>query len=79
MSLYVYNIYEIAIAGGVASNSYLREKISIIANKKKWKIYFPKSEYCTDNAAMIGIATYFKYHNKKFCSISSNVNPRLTF
>lgn len=59
-------ITQIAIAGGVSANSYLRSRIQHLSNKKKYHIYIPKFEYCTDNAAMIAIAGYFKYLEKDF-------------
>lgn len=59
-------ITQIAIAGGVSANSYLRKELQHLSDKNKYHIYIPKFEYCTDNAAMIGIAGYFKYLKKDF-------------
>ncbi len=53
-------ISEIAIAGGVAANSGLRRALRREGEKRRWQVYIPRMEYCTDNAAMIGIAGYFK-------------------
>lgn len=64
-----YQIANIAIAGGVSANSGLREAITAIAKEKNWNTFFPKMEYCTDNAAMIGIAGYHKYLNKDFVGL----------
>ena len=69
-------INDVAIAGGVSANSYIREKLQDKATERKWKIYIPKLEYCTDNAAMIGIVGYFKYLKKDFASQSSAANAR---
>ena len=63
-------ITEIAIAGGVSANSELRKKIQSEAGKLKWNIYIPKFEYCTDNAAMIAIAGYYKYLKSDFANQS---------
>lgn len=63
-------IKEIAIAGGVSANSCLRSEIKLIGNKLGWKTYIPKFEYCTDNAAMIGISGYYKYLNNEFANLS---------
>lgn len=52
-------ISEIAIAGGVSANSGLRQAIHDLGEKKGWKVYIPKFEYCTDNAAMIAITGKF--------------------
>ncbi len=54
-------IREIAIGGGVSANSGIREALKDSELKYGWKTYIPKFEYCTDNAAMIGIVGYLKY------------------
>ena len=54
-------ITEIALAGGVSANSSLRKAFQEAAAEKKWKIYIPQLQYCTDNAAMIAITGYYKY------------------
>lgn len=51
-----YQIRQIAVAGGVAANSYLRESMKQQAEKFNLKVYFPSMQYCTDNAAMIARA-----------------------
>jgi N6-L-threonylcarbamoyladenine synthase len=61
-------IKEIAIAGGVSANSGLREAMKEASRELGWRSYLPKLEYSTDNAAMIAIAGYFKYKEKKFAS-----------
>ena len=60
----------IAIAGGVSANSCLRSEIEVLGKKLGWTTYIPKFEYCTDNAAMIGISGYYKYLNKEFADLS---------
>ena len=54
-------IKEIAIGGGVSANSEIRKRIGDMEQALGWKTYIPKFEYCTDNAAMIGIVGYLKY------------------
>ncbi len=54
-------IKHIGIAGGVSANSRLRESVNELAKKQGWKAYIPDFQYCTDNAAMIGITGYYKY------------------
>ena len=73
------NIKEIGIAGGVSANSFLRSSLKNIAKKNNYNLYIPKFEYCTDNAAMIGIAGYFKYLEKDFSSQSEIATARLLF
>lgn len=54
-------VTEVGIAGGVSANSGLRKAVSMEALKKGWNLYIPSLDYTTDNAAMIGIAGYFKF------------------
>ena len=61
-----FGINEIALAGGVAANKYLREKLNERATAKSWHVYIPDMEYCTDNAAMIAVAAHYKFENKQF-------------
>lgn len=59
-------IKEIAIAGGVSANSGLRNNLEKTGKELGWNTYIPQFQYCTDNAAMIGIAAHYKYLNKEF-------------
>ena len=54
----------ILVSGGVSANGRLREKFKEISEKENIKVIFPKLEYCTDNAAMIGCAAYYELKNK---------------
>jgi N6-L-threonylcarbamoyladenine synthase len=69
-------INEIAIAGGVAANSLLRKRMEIMGNTG-WNTYIPKFEYCTDNAAMIGIAGYIKFLKGDFTDMEITPDARL--
>ncbi|MBW7845331.1 MAG: tRNA (adenosine(37)-N6)-threonylcarbamoyltransferase complex transferase subunit TsaD [Bacteroidia bacterium] len=60
------NCNQIAIAGGVSANSALRKALEAESKKRNWKIFIPKLEYCTDNAAMIAIAAHYKYLSGEF-------------
>lgn len=73
------NVKEIAIAGGVAANSYLRKRLDEESRKENFQIHIPKFEYCTDNAAMIAISGLFKYQNNDFSSQSEVSSSRLLF
>ena len=74
------NISNIAIAGGVSANSYLRKKLNELGKQNNLKIFIPKFEYCTDNAAMIAIAGKYKYISKKSKSdYSESASARLSF
>ena len=54
----------VLVAGGVSANKRLREKFENLKNKVE-NIYFPKFEYCTDNAAMIAAAAYYNLKKEK--------------
>ncbi len=56
-----YGFDKFAIAGGVASNSGLREALERECAKRKIRFYHPSPILCTDNAAMIGAAAYYDY------------------
>jgi N6-L-threonylcarbamoyladenine synthase len=72
-------IKELAIAGGVSANSYLRSELKKLADDKNYKLFIPKFEYCTDNAAMIAISGYFKYLDKDFANQSETPSASLPF
>ncbi|NTV82738.1 MAG: tRNA (adenosine(37)-N6)-threonylcarbamoyltransferase complex transferase subunit TsaD [Bacteroidales bacterium] len=71
-----YSIRDIAIAGGVSANSRLRSALQLKANELGWRVFIPKFEYCTDNAAMIAIAGHLKYLGGEFGSQGSSVYAR---
>lgn len=74
-----YKISNIAIAGGVSANSGLRAALQNLVPTYNWQVYFPKFEYCTDNAAMIAMAAHFKYIDEAFCSLQVSPEPRMKF
>ncbi len=70
------NIKEIAIAGGVAANSGLRNRLADLSKELNWNIFIPDFEYCTDNAAMIAITGYYKFLKNDFSSQEISPLPR---
>lgn len=72
-------IKEVAIAGGVSANQGLQQQLKTEAERNNWKLYIPKLEYCTDNAAMIAISGYYKYIGGKFDSLRESPLPRMSF
>ncbi len=64
------NIQQVCLAGGVSANSSLRAAITEQGNKFGWKVFMPKFEYCTDNAAMIAITAYHKFLAKQFSDLT---------
>lgn len=69
-----YNVKNFSIAGGVASNSYIRESLVNMCNSNGVKVFIPDKKYCTDNATMIGAAAYVLYKQGKFSDLTVNAN-----
>lgn len=70
------NIKQIAIAGGVSANSELRAAFQSLT-EKDIKVFIPKFEYCTDNAAMIAITGHYSYLENHDFSKNSTPNARM--
>ena len=71
------NVSQIVIGGGVSANSELRKQLNNLSSLKKWNLFLPPVEYTTDNAAMIGIAAYYKLMKKRFGELTEICKPRL--
>lgn len=67
----------IALAGGVASNSALREKMTLKAQKEGIKVIYPSPVLCTDNAVMIACAGYYGYLNGERADLTLNAVANL--
>ena len=72
-----YHTKNLAIAGGVSANSHLRSSLKTLGKKLGVKTFIPKFEYCTDNAAMVGIAGLQLFKNNHLASLSSKPTARL--
>lgn len=72
-------IKHVGIAGGVSANSGLRAELQRVGDEKGWQVFIPKFEYCTDNAAMIGITGYYKYLKEEFADLSISPTARATW
>lgn len=68
----------ITLAGGVAANSALREKMTRLADKDKISVLYPPLVLCTDNAAMIAAAGYYGYLKGEFSDMTLNAQPALS-
>lgn len=68
---------KLAIAGGVASNSALRADMQEACEKEGLKFYHPSPIFCTDNAAMIGVAAYYEYQKGTRHGWDLNAVPNL--
>jgi N6-L-threonylcarbamoyladenine synthase len=67
----------IILGGGVAANKLLRQQFQILASRFQIPAIIPEFQYCTDNAAMIGLAAYYKIRNKKINTKNFSVDPNL--
>ena len=63
-------VKQVAIAGGVSANSLLRSEVQRLGQRRHLQVFIPQFQFCTDNAAMVGIAGYFKYLRQDFADIS---------
>lgn len=68
---------ELGLAGGVSANSELRRRFEEMCHKNEWRSFIPPFEYCTDNAAMIGISAFYKWERKEFLSLHATPLTRL--
>lgn len=72
-----YGIREVAMAGGVSANSALRAGMQKACDARNLKLYVPSPIFCTDNAAMIGVAAYHEYMKGTRSGWDLNANPGL--
>lgn len=70
------NHKSIALGGGVACNLRLREKMAANCLQKGFSLHIPRPLYCTDNAAMIGIAGYYQFHQGNILAPDDDAYPR---
>ncbi|NCX95615.1 MAG: tRNA (adenosine(37)-N6)-threonylcarbamoyltransferase complex transferase subunit TsaD [Chitinophagia bacterium] len=64
-------ITHLGIAGGVSANSYWRNALIEAGNQRGLTVYIPPFEYCTDNAAMIGITAYYQALNQDWAGLDT--------
>lgn len=72
-------VTSIALAGGVSANSGLRKAMKKLANDRGVSVHIPSFAYCTDNAAMIGMAAQFKLAAGDTGALSTPPSARLAF
>ena len=70
------NLDTVALAGGVSANSYIRSKFESL-REQGIKVYYPEMILCTDNAAMIASAAYYRYINGETSDLTLNAIPNL--
>lgn len=69
----------VALAGGVAANSGLREALERECSRRGVRMCRPDPVLCTDNGAMIGCRAYYMAQAGDFASLNLNADPRLPF
>ncbi|MHB8156174.1 MAG: tRNA (adenosine(37)-N6)-threonylcarbamoyltransferase complex transferase subunit TsaD [Desulfocucumaceae bacterium] len=67
----------VLLAGGVAANGLLRENMGEASKKCGFRLVYPPGVLCTDNAAMIGCAAYYRYLRGEFAELTLNAVPGL--
>lgn len=72
-----YGVDRLVLAGGVASNSSLRENMKKACERRGYRVYYPSPVFCTDNAAMIGAAAYYEYRKGNRAGWDLNAVPNL--
>ena len=72
-----YHMEKLAIAGGVASNGTLRSVMEKACEQEGIRFYHPSPIFCTDNAAMIGVAAYYEYKKGTRHGLDLNAVPNL--
>ena len=71
------NVDKLALAGGVAANSSLRNAMAAACQANNLSFYHPSPVFCTDNAAMIGTAAYYEYIKGRRSGLDLNAVPNL--
>lgn len=77
MACHEFKMDKLAIAGGVASNSAIRSAFKAKCSEEHIQFYHPSPIFCTDNAAMIGVAAYYEYINGTRHGYDLNAVPNL--
>ena len=76
-ALHEYNVHNLIVAGGVAANKGIREKLRELCEKDNINLSVPGIKYCTDNAAMIAASGYYAYIRGDRADLSLNPNSSL--
>jgi len=63
----------------VSANSGLRSGLMTAGEKNGWSVFIPPFDYCTDNAAMIAMAGYYKYLDRDFAPLNITPMARMPF
>jgi N6-L-threonylcarbamoyladenine synthase len=69
-------VQSVVLAGGVACNKNLRQKLKDEAEKHDMRVFYPGPEFCTDNGAMIALSGYYRMMNGEYADQSIDVRSR---
>jgi N6-L-threonylcarbamoyladenine synthase len=69
-------IKRLVIAGGVSANVYLRETLEKVMTGMQGEVYYPRTEFCTDNGAMIAYAGMQRLKAKQYAPLDMRAKPR---
>lgn len=66
----------LVIAGGVSANQYLRQELAALMTKMQGEVFYPRTEFCTDNGAMIAYAGMQRLKNQETMDLAVKAYPR---
>ncbi|WP_299019391.1 tRNA (adenosine(37)-N6)-threonylcarbamoyltransferase complex transferase subunit TsaD [uncultured Photobacterium sp.] len=66
----------LVIAGGVSANKYLRQELEKLMVGMKGEVFYPRTEFCTDNGAMIAYAGMQRLKNQEIMDLGVKAYPR---
>ena len=69
-------LHEVAVSGGVAANSSLRQGLQDLCSSRGWRLHLPAPELATDNAAMIAFAALHHLHAGEQSSVNVEISPQ---
>lgn len=71
-----HQVKRLVIAGGVSANTYLRETLEKVMMGMQGRVYYPRTEFCTDNGAMIAYAGMQRLKAKQYAPLDMRAKPR---
>ena len=71
-------VRQVAIGGGVSANSGVRQAIGEFCDRRGLRAWIPPRQFTTDNAAMVAIASYFKWQKREVCPLDATPFSRVT-